>query len=142
MTRITRTFIAMALPIVAFALMPRASMAQSYSGNWPMTVSHSHYANGRYCVALTDDGSLGWPHSGAASLVPLNGTYPGQFQVIDGLLTVTIPAPAGSNLSFLLFTARASDGHIGKGVYNLAYGGFFDSGVLVFGAKNRCSDRQ
>ncbi len=64
-----------------------------------MTVSHSQYANGKCCVTLTDDGSLGWPHSGAASLVPENGTYPGQFQVIDGLLTVTIPAPAGANLS-------------------------------------------
>jgi hypothetical protein len=90
------------------------------------------------CVALTDDGSAGWPHSGSAVLVPENSTYPGQFQVIDGLLTVTIPAPAGSTLEFLLYTARASNGHISKGVYNLAYGGFFDSGYLAFGVKNGC----
>ena len=51
---------------------------------------------------------------------------------------MNIPAPAGANLSFLLYTARASGGHIGKGVYNLAYGGFNDSGVLVFGAKGGC----
>ncbi|MGA2424399.1 MAG: hypothetical protein ABSG07_10370 [Terriglobales bacterium] len=138
MTRNIRRFIVMALPIVAFALTSSAAMAQSYSGNWPMTVTKSQYANGTYCVALTDDGSAGWPHSGGAVLVPETGTYPGIFQVIDGLLTVNIPAPAGANLSFLLYTARASGGHIGKGVYNLAYGGFNDSGVLVFGAKGGC----
>jgi hypothetical protein len=77
MTRKISTFMAALLPTVALALMHGTAMAQSYSGNWPMTGSHSQYANGKYCVTLTDDGSVGWPHSGAASLVPENGTYPG-----------------------------------------------------------------
>jgi hypothetical protein len=139
MTTNIRRFMVMALPIVAFALMSSAAMTQSYSGNWPMTVSKSQFANGKYCVALTDDGSGGWPHSGEAVLVPENGTYPGIFQVIDGLLTVNIALPTGEgSLEFLLYTARASNGHIGKGVYNLAYGGYNDSGVLVFGEKGGC----
>jgi hypothetical protein len=46
-----------------------AAMAQSYSGRWPLTVSHSQRSNGTYCLTLTDDGSYGWPHSGPASLV-------------------------------------------------------------------------
>ena len=138
MTRNIRIFMAMALPIVALAMMSSAAMAQSYTGNWPMTVTKSQYANGHYCLALTDDGDQGWPHSGEAELVPLNGTYPGAFQVINGILTVTIPAPAGSTLEFLIFIGHARGGHITKGAYDLAYGGFFDAGVLTFGAKGDC----
>lgn len=138
MTRITRIIIATTLTVVAFALASSVSMAQSYTGNWPATVSKSHFANGTYCIKLTDDGSLGFPHSGGAQLVPSNGTYPGIFEVINGVLTVDIPEPADADLEFLIFTARASNGTIGKGAYNLAYGGFFDFGLLVFGAKNGC----
>jgi len=138
MTRNIRIFVAMASLIVAFALMSGAAMAQSYTGNWPMTVTKSQYANGHYCLALTDDGSGGFPHSGEAELLPLNGTYPGAFQVINGILTVTIPEPEGSTLGFLIFIGHASKGHITKGAYDLAYGGFNDAGVLTFGAKGGC----
>ena len=138
MIRRIRTLIAVASPIVALVLMSSAAIAQSYTGNWPMTVTKSQYANGTYCLALTDDGSGGFPHSGEAELVPLNGTYPGAFQVINGILTVTIPEPEGSTLGFLIFIGHASDGHITKGAYDLAYGGFNDAGVLAFGAKGGC----
>jgi hypothetical protein len=134
---------ATAFAIAAFALTCSAARAQSYSGNWPMKVTKSHYANGKYCVTLTDDGSLGWRHSGEASLVPSGGTYPGSFTVIEGLISVNIPAPTGDgSLEFLLFTAPASGGHIGKGFYELAYGGYNDAGVLVFGKKGGCGNRQ
>lgn len=137
MTSITRFFIAMALPILAISLTPRAAMAQSYTGNWPITVSKSHYSNGTYCAALTDDGNQGFPHSGPASLVPSNG-YFGWFTVINGIVTVTIPEAYNGELEFLVFVAHASDGRIGKGAFVLA-GGPDDSGVAVFGAKNGCS---
>jgi hypothetical protein len=138
MTRNIRRFIAAVLPIVAFALTSSAGMAQSYSGNWPMTVTKARQFNGTYCVTLTDDGSYGWPHSGEAELDGQNDPYPGYFTVIDGLITVTFPEPSGPGdcCSFLLFTARASDGHIGKGVFN--YAGDVDYGVLAVGKNGGC----
>ncbi|MGC1373773.1 MAG: hypothetical protein WA824_16680 [Candidatus Sulfotelmatobacter sp.] len=143
MIRNIRTFIAMALPIVAFALASSPAMAQSYTGNWPATVSQSHRANGTYCITLTDDGSLGWPHSGEATLVPAQGTDFGTFQVIDGVLMVTFTQPGGTaENGALLFIASASDGRIGKGAYEQFYGTEIDSGVLVFGAKGGCSGNQ
>jgi len=135
-----RTFIAIALPIVALALTSSAAMAQSYSGNWPVTVSKSQFANGKYCITLTDDGSLGWPHSGEASLNPPSGTVFGTFQLIDGLLMVTFQQPGGTGQNAgLVFIGAASKGKITKGVYEQVYGGEeFDSGVLVFGTKGGC----
>jgi len=131
---------AMALPILAFALMPSAATAQSYSGNWPITITHSQRANGTYCLTLTDDGDFGWPHSGEATVTGFEAIF-GTFQLIDGLLVVTIDVPgSGAEPASLLFTAHASRGNIGKGVYEIAQGEEIDSGVLVFGAKNGCSN--
>jgi hypothetical protein len=138
-----RIFMATALPIVVFALMSSAAMAQSYSGNWPLTVTKSHHADGMYCLTLTDNGTMGWPHSGPASVVGQalgNGTLHGTFQLIDRLLMVTIEQPGGSGQDAgLVFIAPASDGDIGEGVYEQVYGGGeLDSGVLEFGVKNGC----
>jgi hypothetical protein len=55
MTRHIRKFIAMALATAAFALTTSAAMAQSYTGNWPATVTQSQRDNGTYCISLTDD---------------------------------------------------------------------------------------
>ena len=142
MIRRIRIFVAMALPIVAFALTPSSAVAQSYSGNWPITVTQSQHSNGTYCLKLTDNGSLGWPHSGQASLTIAKGdNLPyGTFQLIDGLLLVTIEASGatGQNAG-LVFLGRASGGHISKGVYDQVYGGeASDTGVLVFGEKGGC----
>lgn len=142
MIRHIRIFMATVLPIVAFALTPSAAMAQSYSGNWPVTVTQTQHSNGTFCLTLSDDGSLGFPHSGQASVTghKLDGTLYGTFQLIDGLLMVTIEAPGatGQNAG-LVFIGHASGGHIGKGVYDEVYGGEeFDSGVLAFGVKGGC----
>ena len=59
---------ATALAVAVFALTSSAAMAQSYTGDWPATVTQSQRSNGTYCVTLTDDGSYGWPHSGEAEL--------------------------------------------------------------------------
>ncbi len=142
MIRHIRILMAAVLPIVAFALTPSAAMGQSYSGNWPVTLTQAPHGNGTYCLTLTDNGAFGWPHSGEASLSggKLDGTLYGTFQLIDGLLVVTIEAPGatGQNAG-LVFIGHASSGHIGKGVYDEVYGGEeFDSGVLAFGVKNGC----
>jgi hypothetical protein len=139
MTGHIRRFIATALAIAAFALTTSAAMAQSYTGNWPATVTQSQRSNGTDCIALTDDGSYGWPHSGEAKLNGQNSPYPGYFTVIDGLITVTFTFQSGEGdcCDFLVFTARASNGHIGKGVFN--YFGITDNGLVAFGKKDGCS---
>ena len=138
MTGHTRS-IAMAFVVAAFALITSAAMAQSYTGDFPATVTHSQRSNGTYCISLTDDGSYGAPHSGEASLIGTNNPYPGYFTVVDGIITVTFTYPSGEGdcCAYQVFTARASDGHIGKGVFN--YLGITDIGLLTFGKKDGCN---
>lgn len=138
MTGHTRS-ITMAFVVAAFALMTSAAMAQSYTGDWPATVTHSQRSNGTYCISLIDDGSEGVPHSGEASLIPNNNPYPGYFSVVNGLITVafTYVSGEGDCCSYQVFTAKASNGQIGSGVYN--YLGITDIGVVTFGKKGGCS---
>jgi hypothetical protein len=137
MTRHIRS-IAMTFVVAAFAL-TSAAMAQSYTGDWPATVTHSQRSNRAYCISLTDDGSYGAPHSGEATLIPNNSPYPGYFTVVNGLITVTFTFPSGEGdcCDFEVFTARASNGKIGNGVFN--YLGLTDIGLLTFGKKDSCS---
>ena len=139
-------FTATAMPLLAFALTPSAASAQSFTGSFPATVTQSKGANGTYCLTLTDNGSVGFPHSGQASATGANlGNSPlsGTFQVINGLIVVTIESASsgtGQNAG-LVFTAHAANGTIGKGVYEVVFDGQeLDSGVLVFGVKNGCSN--
>jgi len=116
-----------------------APMARSYSGSWPVTVSHTGHSNGTYCLTLTDNGSDGWPHSGPASVVigSLNAT--GSFQVINDILVATISVQGYGQNAGLLFIARARAGNIGDGVFEDVYDGAdFDSGALAFGMKGGC----
>jgi len=139
MARHIRRFVAAAFAVAALALVTSAAMAQSFTGNWPATVTQSQRSNGSYCVTLTDDGSYGWPHSGEAKLNGQNNPYPGYFTVIDGLITVTFTFQSGEGdcCDYLTFTARASkSGHISKGAYN--YFGITDNGVVAFGKKDGC----
>jgi hypothetical protein len=139
MTRHIR-FIAIAFVVAGFALITSAAMAQNYTGDWPATVTRSQRSNGAYCISLTDDGSYGAPHSGPAMLIPNNDQYPGYFTVVDGILTVTFTYPSGEGdcCSFQVFTAHASNGKIGTGVFN--YFGLTDIGLLTFGKRNACSN--
>lgn len=137
------TMLRMIAAMLPLAVPAGAAMASGYSGTWPVTLSHSKYANGTYCLKLTDDGAFGWPHSGLASIsgAGVGGTLPyGTFQLIDHLLTVTIEesGDSGQNAGLVLM-APASAGTISKGVYDQVYGGEeFDSGVAAFGAKGGC----
>jgi hypothetical protein len=128
--------------IVTLAMVVSASpaMAQGYSGSWPVTVTRSQHSNGTYCLTLTDGGSLGWRHSGSASLVIGGSKFPyGTFQVIDGILVATIQAQGYGQNAGLVFMAPAGHGKIGKGVFEDVYGGEdFDSGALAFGMKGGC----
>ncbi len=139
MTRHIRRFIATMLAIAALSLTTSAAMAQNYTGNWPATVTESQRDNGAYCISLTDDGSYGWPHSGEAVLNGQENPYGGYFTVVDGLITVTFTYPSGEGdcCAYQVFTARASNGHIGKGVFN--YFGITDIGLLTFGKKSGCN---
>jgi hypothetical protein len=132
--------VAVAMVVSANAAMARSygfAVGRSYSGNWPLTVTRSRGANGTYCLTLTDNGSLGWRHSGPASLPGFNG---GTFQLIDHNLVATIQSPGGTGQNEgLVFVASAGNGNIGTGVYEGVYGGEeIDSGVLVFGMKGGC----
>jgi hypothetical protein len=132
-----RIFMAMALPVLAFALTPSAAMAQSYSGNWPLIVTHSQHSNGEYCVTLTDDGGQGWPHSGSADI---GSQIFGTFQLIDGLLTMTISKEWGNGMNIgLVFVAPAAKGQMHRGIYDdVLDGSVYDSGVLAVGKKGGC----
>ena len=138
MTRQLRS-VAISFVIALFAF-TGAAMAQSYSGDWPATVTRSQRDNGTYCISLNDDGSYGAPHSGEAKLIPNTSQYPGYFAVVDGIITITFTYPSGEGdcCSYQVFTARASDGELGSGVFN--YFGITDIGVLTFGKKGGCSN--
>ncbi len=137
MTRHIR-FMATAFAVAVLTLTSSAAMAQSYTGDWPATVTQSQRSNGTYCVTLTDDGSYGWPHSGEAKLNGQESPYPGYFTVIDGLITVTFTFQSGEGdcCDYLIFTARASNGHIKKGAFN--YFGITDNGLVAFGKEGGC----
>lgn len=134
---------ATALAIVAFVLTPNA-VAQSLSGNFPLILTHSQIGgNATYCLTLTDNGTLGRPHSGPASLAGVDpgGAIPGTFQLIGQLLTVTIQqsSDTGQNTG-LVFVVATSKGHIGTGVFDEVSGGEeLNSALLQVGTKGDCS---
>ncbi|MBV8344847.1 MAG: hypothetical protein JO190_07630 [Candidatus Eremiobacteraeota bacterium] len=123
---------------MAMAVSADAAGGRSYSGNWPLTITHSRGANGNYCLTLTDNGSLGWRHSGQASLRGVGDG--GTFQVIGHTLVATIQSPGASGQNEgLVFVASAENGSVGTGIYEGVYGGEeIDSGVLTFGMKGGC----
>lgn len=137
MTRHIRS-IALTFVVAVFALASGA-MAQSYTGEWPAHVTQSQRSNGTYCITLTDNGSDGAAHSGPATLLSNDGSASGSFTVVNGIMTISFSYPSGEGdcCSYQVFTAKASNGAIGAGVYN--YFGISDLGLLAFGKKNGCT---
>ncbi len=133
----TITAIAAAMAIVASS---SAAMAAGFSGNWPVTVSHSLHGNGTYCLTLTQTRGGRFRQSGSASITIGGSQLPyGTFEVIDHILVATIQQQGGSQNAGLVFAASAGNGHIGTGFYEQVYGGEdFDSGTLAFGTKGGC----
>ncbi|MGB8907891.1 MAG: hypothetical protein WCC84_04020 [Candidatus Cybelea sp.] len=113
-----------------------APASQSYSGSWPVTVTHSQRSNGTYCLTLAENGR----NEGAASLVMGSQRFPfGSFVVIKGILMATISEPLYGQNGALTFTADAHRGNIGQGIFeNIEGGSNFDFGALAFGMKNGC----
>jgi hypothetical protein len=78
-----RIYMTTALPILAFALAlaPSAAKAQSFTGNYPVSVTEVQAGiagnikggNEKFCLVLNDDGGFGRPNSGTATLEGFNG---------------------------------------------------------------------
>jgi hypothetical protein len=137
---------ATALAIVAFALTPSAAMAQSFSGSYALTETHVQFGfgNSSYCLTLTDNGTLGFPHSGPATVTGESvGSVSGDFEVINNILvaTFTISGDEGETAG-LVFVGRASNGNIGNGFAEDVSGAENIAGELAFGAKNSCTNPQ
>jgi hypothetical protein len=149
MSRNIRTFIAMALPLLAFAISPSAAQAQSFTNNYPVLETQVKGgiagtikgANQNFCLVLTDDGNFGRPHSGTATLEGFaGGALTGEFYVIGNniLVNFVVGSSNGEASALVLFApANASNGAIGTGILGLT-GGVPSTGLATVGAKNGC----
>jgi len=138
MRSLERILVGAGAAVLAVLVSAGPALAVSYTGSFPVTVSHSQRDNGTFCLKLTDDGSRGFPHSGSASL---GGSLSfGTFQVIGRLLVATIQQQGGSGQNAgLLMVGSANNGTLGKGFFEQVFSGEdFDSGLTTFGAKGGC----
>jgi hypothetical protein len=136
------------LGALSIALSANAAMAAgtsytgtSYTGTFALTISKTHsLSDGTYCVKLNDDGSLGRQHSGEASLSGgFDNPTDGQFEVIGKTFVATIDVPSDEgNLGFLVITARADNGALGRGIFDYANGSQPNEGDAAFGANGGC----
>lgn len=121
--------------VLCIAVLSGTADAASYNGNWPLTISHSQYSNGSYCLTL--NGSV----SGGASLTgPLGNLPNGQFQVIGRSLVASIAQPYGGGFNAgLVFNLPARNGVLANGTYIDDNDGYlFDTSVVTVGTKNGC----
>lgn len=126
---------------VGTVLSASAAMATSYTGHWPYTISGSNGADGNYCLAVTDDGSFHWPHSGFGTLVDQNGdSHFATFQVIGTSFEVVVQFQGGNGQDEgMVVTASARNGTVGTGVVSdVLAGESVTSGKVAFGAKGGC----
>jgi len=129
----------MRLPLALAALLPAliapaAGWAGSFNGNWPLTISRAQHGNGAYCLTLAAGGLASLSGEGVGGTLPY-GTY----QVINHTLVATIDAEGETQNAGLVFAAPASNGSIGKGIFDEVYGGeAINTGVVSFGAKGGC----
>jgi hypothetical protein len=152
MTSKIRTLIAMAVPVLAFALAPCAAKAQSstvsYTGNYPVAVTDVkagiagtiNGGNVSFCLELTDDGSYGRPHSGTATLGDYEGgtLTGGEFYVLGNMIFVNfaVGSDTGESVGLVLF-APVTNGKIGTGIFGDT-GGVPSSGMAKVSAKGGC----
>lgn len=125
--------------IVSTVVLSSAAMATSYTGHWPYTVTGSKGSNGNFCLAVTDDGSFGWPHSGFGTSSVNGGSF-ATFQVIGNSFEVVVQDDGGSGeTEGTVITAAARSGTVGNGVFSTVLTGESeDSGKVAFGAKGGC----
>jgi hypothetical protein len=158
-----RIYMTTALPVLAFALLPSAAKAQSFTGNYPLSVTEVQAGiagnikggNEKFCLVLTDDGGFGRPHSGTATLEGASGggitdvvgvraaeseIDEGEFYVIGEMIFVNfvVGSDTGEAAGLVLFAhVNLSNGTIGTGIFGLT-GGAPSSGLATVGAKNGC----
>jgi hypothetical protein len=150
MIRNVSKLMATALAILAFALTSSAAKAQSFTGNYPVLETQVKAgvggtikgSNQNFCLALTDDGSFGRPHSGTATLEGFDGgsLTGGVFYVIGNNIFVNfvVGSSTGEAAGLVIFApANASKGTIGTGILGLT-GGVPSSGLATIGVKNGC----
>jgi hypothetical protein len=122
----------------------------SYTGNWQVQLTHDVYVtsqgynghgpNTTHCVSLTDDGSIGWTHSGFAELDG-NANTSGQFSVIGNTIMIYFEASGGEGeTATIVLSGTAKNGVIDThGAYEyLGAGESFDADKASFGAKGSC----
>jgi hypothetical protein len=122
----------------------------SYTGNWQVRLTHDVYVtnlgytghgpNSTHCVSLTDDGSIGWPHSGFAELDG-NANSSGQFSVIGNTIMIYFDASGGEGeTASIVLSGTAKNGVIdNRGAYDyLVAGESFDADKASFGSKGSC----
>ena len=127
---------AIAAAAAALATSAHAVAGGLYGGRWPVVVTRSQTFNGAHCLVLTDDGSAGFPHSGAAEMA---GTEGGVFQIIGHTLLVSLQViGSGEEIATYAFSAPARDDLFGEGVWGYLQGAPIDSGKAAFGAKGGC----
>jgi hypothetical protein len=152
MTSKIRTLIAMAVPVLAFALAPSAAQAQSstgsFTGNYPVQVTEVKAGiagtipggNVSFCLELTDNGNYGRPHSGPATLGDYEGgtLSGGEFYVLGNMIFVNfaVGSDTGESVGLVLF-APVINGKIGTGIFGDT-GGVPSSGMAKVGAKGGC----
>jgi hypothetical protein len=121
---------------LAAAVSASAAMAGSagYTGNWRVHLTDDVYVttqgytghgpNSTHCLALTDDGSVGWAHSGYAVMDNDINTS-GQFAVIGPVILIYIYAPGSDeSIASYVFSSTASNGKIGeRGAFDYIEGG-------------------
>lgn len=148
MTSKIRALIAMAVPILAFALAPSAATAPSYTGNYPVAVTEVKAGiagnivggNTNFCLELTDNGNYGRPHSGTATLGDYEGgtLSGGEFYVLGNMIFVNfaVGSDNGETVGLVLF-APVINGKIGTGIFGDT-GGVPSSGMAKVGVKGGC----
>lgn len=109
--------------------------ARSYSGTYPVTITHSQRSDGTGCLTLK-----GNSNSGQASLVFGSQRYSyGSFIAMDGLVVVNITQPLYGQNGALMFIAHTHHSQISRGVFEDIEGGSnFDFGDVTFGTKGGC----
>jgi len=138
---------AAALSMAAWA---GAAMARSfsYTGTYKVALTndvfvnstgyHRHGPDSTHCLALTDDGSAGWKHSG---YVLVDSQYYGQFQVIGRSILIFVDMiGSGEEPATWAFTSIASKGDIDtNGGFDYVQGGTsYNSADATFGTRGTC----
>lgn len=111
-------------------------LAFTYTGNYPVTISHAKVGNGTYCLTLDQTAKNG----GSASFVEGSQKFPyGTFQIFNHTIVATIQAQGYGQNAGLVFIGSAHRGNIGPGVFDEVYGGeAFVEGALAWGMKGGC----